>query len=174
MKLFRSMVMRFSLRCVFRSAFTDSFGSQLCKPISIHSQPNRGKRKKKRSLNLDAKFDKTSQEEALKNLYERNIMDRSHLENLVFEELSDSGLPCYENIVLRFVSPDLQRVESYATFFRKFCPGDFYVSCFKCLEFFFVFRIIHLITNASINVKLKASLSYQQYFFLARRVICHP
>ena len=116
---------QFILPCLY----THNSATHLCKTASMFKQPIRGKKKKRKSnANIDSSFDKSIQEKALNDLYERNIMDRSHLENLIFEELSDMGLPSYENVVLRFVSPDLQRVESYNNFFKKFCPEDFHVS----------------------------------------------
>jgi len=68
------------------------------------------------NLDFDSKVDRNKRENRLNQLYEEHIMDRSHLQNLVFDEIFDNSLPVYDNLCIRISSPDLQRVESYTKY----------------------------------------------------------
>ena len=80
----------------------------------------RGKRKKKKGPSeADSRYDSSIQKAALQYLYEQNIMDRSHLQNMSFDEFYDDSLPVYRSVVVRLMSHDLQRVEAFETYLVK-------------------------------------------------------
>jgi len=77
------------------------------------------KKKKKTNADMDARHNPRVQRDALQKLYEENIMDRTHIDNRIFDEFFDESMPVYKQVVLRLISFDLQRLESFEQYFTK-------------------------------------------------------
>ena len=109
-----------NLRIFYPKFFASVRGCELLSTPNFAVAQLRGKKKKKKSMaDLDSRYNPAIQENALQKLYEENIMDRSHLDSRIFDELFDESLPVFKNVFIRLMSFDLQRVEAFEKFMAK-------------------------------------------------------